>query len=321
MNRRFALAALAALAAGAIVLPGAAVAEFPERPVTFIVASGAGGGSDTIGRTLAPFLAKHLGGEVVVENKPGAGGAVGTRAVLQSPPDGYTMVQGSLPGIVVQQFSNPDVGYDKDSFDYVGGHAHDTFVIAVLKESPLNNLADLIAYAKENPGEFTCAHPGIGGANHLAALLFMQAADVDLNLVPFAGGGKTRQAMLGGHTMGACMGSVGALRAADEIKILGQSSAERLFSMPDVPTFREQGVDVVAGVSRIVLTPKGVPAATLQELRDALAKAVADPEFIAMAKERGVPYAYISADDLVAEVESQANQWAEMWDKNPWAAE
>lgn len=301
-----------------MALSGAALAEFPDRPITFIVPSGPGGGSDTIARTVVPYYEKYIGGKIAVVNIPGAASAIGLRAALKAKPDGYTMTQGGMPSIAVSKINNPNVGYNVDSFDYIGSHARDNFVIAVLKKSKFKTLSELIAYGKANPNKFTCSHPGLGGSNHLAALLFMQRTGAKLTLVPFRGGGRTRKAMLGGHVMGACMGSVGALKAKKKIRVLAQSSEKRFFTMTNVPTMKEAGVDLVAYTSRVLIMRKGVPADILKKHRDALRKAVSDPGFIKDAKKRKVPYAYIPADEYYKQAKADEKMWNAIWKKNPW---
>lgn len=304
--------------AGALMLSGAAVAEYPERDISYIIPSSAGGGTDTTARTLIPFLEKALGGTIVAINKPGGGGAIGIGALIKAKPDGYTLGQPQVPALVAKQFENKKVKFGSGSVEYIGRIAYDAMVIGVAPGSPIKNLKDLIAHAKSKPGDFTCATPGIGGTAHLYTHLFMKANAIDLTMVPFKGGGKSRAAFLGGHTTGACMNSAGLVKAKKKVRLLAQAADTRLASMSSVPTFKEQGYDIVGGTQRIIAAPKGTPAAIVKKLRDAMAQVMKDPAYLAVAKKSKVPVDYVDGETLARNMIAEEKKFGEIWKNSPW---
>lgn len=304
--------------ASVLLLTGPAFAEYPERNITYIIPSSAGGGTDTTARTLIPFLEKALGGTIVPVNKPGGGGSIGISAVVNAKPDGYTLGQPQVPALVAKQFESKKIKFGSASVEYIGRIAYDAMVIGVAPNSPIKNLKDLIAHAKEKPGDFTCATPGIGGTAHLYTHLFMKANGIDLTMVPFKGGGKSRAAFLGGHTTGACMNSAGLAKAKNKVRLLAQASGTRLAALANVPTFKEQGYDIVGGTQRIIAAPKGTPAAIVQKLRVAMAKVMKDPAYLAVAKKSKVPVDYIDGATLARNMIAEEKKFGEIWKSSPW---
>lgn len=309
------------IAAGAVVAlsAGAALADWPDRPIKLIVPFAAGGGADATARTLLPYMEKHLAGaDFVVVNRPGAGGAVGTLAVANSSPDGYSIVQLQTPVIVTKRLESPNAGFDENSFEYIGNVVSEAATIAVLKSSEIKTLKDLLEFAKANPGRFLCGHPGDGASNHLLMLRLMKAANVKFTLVPFEGGSQARLAVLGGHTNGACISSSGLAPSMDELNVLGQAADKRVPELPHTPTFKEQGVNISGGSQRIWAVPKGTPPEIVEKLREALTKAMADPEYLAKVKEMGLPIEYIPGPTIEKLLHQESKEYSELWAAEPW---
>ena len=184
----------------AVAAAGMAAAEYPERPIQMIVAYNPGGGTDVAARTLAPFIEKHLGNNasITILNKPGAGGEVGFTTLAQSEPDGYTIGFINTPVLNTIPIER-QARYTLDSFEPIGNVVYDPGVFVVLADSGIKTLDDLVAAAKDRPGELTYATTGIGSDDHLAMLKFQRLTGTELQHVPFEGSAPARAALLGGH--------------------------------------------------------------------------------------------------------------------------
>lgn len=314
------LAVAAALGLSAITAT-AAFAEYPERPIEMIVAYSAGGGTDTAARTLAPFIEKYLGdgASITVVNKPGAGGEIGFTELSQAEPDGYTIGFINTPNILTIPISR-DTRYTKDDIQAVANVVYDPGAFSVLPDSDFATLDELVAFAKENPGVVTYGTSGIGGDDHLAALQFSRQAGIELRHIPFSGAADVRAAVLGGHVKMAAMNISEAIELVDQGKLvsLGQMGEERWEGAPDVPTFKEQGYDVIMGSNRGIGAPAGLAEDALDALQEAIAEAIADPEFLEAAEKQKLPLAYQDAADFKAYLETLNANIQQIWDETPW---
>lgn len=283
-----------AVAALGFVLAGPALAEFPEKDITLIVPWSAGGGTDTIARTLVADAENCLGTGVNVVNRTGAVGASGMGATAAARPDGYTI------GLITFQLSAYEpmgmVDLGPDDFDLLQLINQSAGAISVSADSDWKTLGDLMSYASENPGVVTVGHSGTGGSWHLAAATLADENDVQFNYVPFDGSAKVRTALLGGHIAVATSGAdeVKQLAEAGEVRILAVVADERVAGFPDVPTVAEAGYPLAAPIYdwRGLAAPKGLPADVKAKLIDGL-KACFDSEgFQSMAAERAIPLVY-----------------------------
>ncbi|MDV6227470.1 tripartite tricarboxylate transporter substrate binding protein [Nitratireductor aquimarinus] len=315
------LAIASALVAGSIT---AAHAEYPERPINMIVAYSAGGGTDIAARTLAPFIEKYLGDDasIVVLNRPGAGGEIGFTELAQSKPDGYTIGFINTPNILTIPIQRK-ARYSLESFTPIANVVDDPGAFSVLPSSGIKTFDDLIAYAKENPGKLTYGSTGIGSDDHLSALEFERMTGVQLKHVPFPGNADVRTATLGGHIMMASMNISETIADVHEgaLHALGQMSNERWDGATEVPTFKEEGYDVIMGSMRGIAAPAGVPEDVVAKLEEALKAAVADPEFQTKAKEQHLALSYMNAAAYKAELESLDATFRELWETTPWVQE
>ncbi|MFG6621523.1 tripartite tricarboxylate transporter substrate binding protein [Sulfitobacter sp. 1A05707] len=312
---------LAIAAAVVLASVASAQAEYPERPISMIVAYSAGGGTDIAARTLAPFIEKHLGGDasIVVLNRPGAGGEIGFTELAQAEPDGYTIGFINTPNILTIPIQR-EARYSLDSFAPIANLIDDPGAFSLLPSSDIKTFDDLIAFAKENPGKVTYGSTGLGSDDHLSALEFERMTGVEMKHIPFPGNADVRTAVLGGHIMMASMNISETIADVQEgsLHALGQMSNERWDGAPDVPTFKEQGYDVVMGSMRGMAAPKGVPDEIIERLEVALKAAVDDPEFQEKAKQQHLALAYSASADYLAELEKLSATFQALWKDTPW---
>lgn len=312
-------AGILAFAAGG----GTAVqAAYPERPITYIVPSSPGGAGDIGARTWAPFLEQCLGNGTAVSviNKPGAGGAIGSTELAEAEPDGYTIGTVMVPSFVASSISR-DTDWTPDDFTYLGTVVGGYSTINVANDSDIRTLADLVERARNSPTPLNVGVGGLSGGDHLVALQWMQMIDLDFNFVPFSDDANARNALLGGHIEVAMMSQSAASAFLGEFRTIGITSEERSPAMPDVPTFREQGFDLVAGTIHMVAAPAGTPdevAAALSACIDGIA---ADPAFLDEAAKRSVYLSPMNAADTETFIRENDRIYREIWAQEPWIVE
>jgi len=275
----------------------ARAAGYPERPITFICPWPVGGTADQTMRALCVAAARSLGQSVVVENRAGAAGMLGLKALASAKPDGYTV--GQIP-ISVTRFSQlGSVAIDplKD-LTYLARTSGQTFGIAVPAGSPWKSLADLVAAAKASPGKLTYASSGVGGATHVGMEEFALAAGVQLNHIPFKGGAEALQAVLGGHVEVLVDSSSWAPHVqAGKLRLLATWGDRRTVAFKDVPTLRDAGYNVVVDAPNGVGAPRGLDPAVATRLREAFRVATASPEFTAACERIDAPVMYLDGPD------------------------
>ncbi len=269
------LAGLMALGLGA----GAQAQTWPERPVTIIVPFPAGGNTDTMARLLAERLQRKLGQGFVIDNRPAGGGIVATGQVARAKPDGYTFLFASagqniiLPMLVKVTY---DPVKDLAPISIFGAGA---FILGAKKETPFNTMAELIAYAKANPGKLNVASAGNGSIGHLSAALFAKRASLDMVTVPYKGGGPAIAALVAGET-DLYFGNASELLqfvSTDRIKLLGVSTLEPLPQVPTVPPVASIFPGFATSSWNGLMGPVGIPADIINKLVKETAEAAADP--------------------------------------------
>lgn len=281
--------------------------------ITLIVPTAPAGTTDFAARLLAEPLAKRLGQSVVVENRAGANGAIGTGAVARSRPDGTTLLVQYSGYHVGSPAVVPNLGYDvRKDFAPVGLLMDAPQVIFLHPSVPAKTVAELVAYAKANPGKLNYASSGNGSIQHLATELLKQKAGIDMAHVPYRGTGPATQDLLAGRvemfmtTPPPLMPYVrdGSLRA------LAITSAERHPALPDVPTMAESGQsDFVVVAWFAVFAPSGTPAPVLKRLTDAVSAVVGEPEFKRRAEEQGAVIRDLSPEALAQRVDAELTEW------------
>ena len=277
MKRRTMLATALALAAGIFAAP--AFAAFPDTPVNVICPWTAGGGTDVLLRALSKEAEKFLGQTINVVNQTGGAGAIGHNAIRAARPDGYTigMITFELNSLPPQGL----VPFTWKDFDPVMLINTDAAALTVRADAPYSTVRGFMDHARANPGEITIGNSAPGSVWHIAAGLAAEKTGVNVKHVPFNGAQPAVTALVGGHIKAVAV-SVAEVRSqvqAGNLKILGVMAAERDKIFPNVPTFKEQGVDVQFATWRGLAFPKGVPAANRAKVADAYKKAFETKEF------------------------------------------
>ena len=268
-------------AAMMLLVPAAAVqaASFPEKPVTILVPYSAGGITDQIARILADKLGKKWNQPVVVENKPGAGAAIGTAAVANGKADGYQLLIGSV-GTVTNQFMLTSLPYKTQDLEPLLQISEAPNVLYVRSSLPVKSVTELVEYAKNNPGKLTFANSGIGSSPHLAAALFQDKAEISITNVPYRGTSAAIADFLGGQ-VDAYFDTMQSMPYVKQGKltVLGVAAQQRVPSHPDVPTIAESGIaDVMASSWFGVFIPAKTPEAIKTEISNAITEAMQDAQ-------------------------------------------
>ena len=313
---------LATAAATTIAFLGCAAQAYPDKPISMIVAYGPGGGTDLTARVIGPFIEKHLGGgaKIVVVNRPGAGGEIGFTALADAAPDGYTIGFINTPNVLSIPIERK-TGYSWERFELLGNIVDDPGGFSVHNAGEIKTLADLVTYAKANPNTVTVGTTGVGSDDHLAMLAFQKITGVKMTHVPFPGSSAVRTALVGRHiTVGST--NIGEatqfVQSGSPFRNLGQMSVKRSDIAPDVPTFKEQGFEMEFASLRGIAAPKGVPAEIRDRLVAAVAKATADPEFQAKAKEIYAPIRFLAPNEYTATMKRTEEDLRAMWKETPW---
>ena len=296
MKRRTMLASALVVAASIFAAP--AFAAFPDKPVTVICPWTAGGGTDLLLRALSKEAEKFLGQTINVVNQTGGAGAIGHNAIRAARPDGYTvgMITFELNSLPPQGL----VPFTWKDFDPLMRLNADPAALSVRADAPYSTVRGFMDYAKANPGEITIGNSAPGSVWHIAAGLAAEKTGVKVKHVPFDGAQPAVTALVGGHIKAVAV-SVAEVRSqaqAGNIKILGVMSHERDKQFPNVPTFKEQGVDVQFFTWRGLALPKGVPAANKAKIVDAYKKAFETKEFKEFAAKASLNLAYQDAAEF-----------------------
>ncbi|MHB1122627.1 MAG: tripartite tricarboxylate transporter substrate binding protein [Ramlibacter sp.] len=291
---------------------------WPDRPIEIVVGFAAGGGTDITARTLAQHLGKALGGQVVVNNKPGASGAIGLSYVARAKADGYTLGMTNFPGVLTLPIER-DAGFTTADFTYLGNLVRDPSAFSVTLSSPYKNLAELIAAAKKAPGTISYGSTGAGTDDHLQMVMFAELTGTKLLHVPYQGAGPLKTAMLGGHVTigGLNLGEV-MPQAGKTMRPLAQASAKPSSLAADVPTFKEQGVDLVFASERGIVAPKGLPPEVEQKIAAALRQIAASPEFQAQMKQQFTEMDYLPGAEWKKRLDASEAGFRRMWAKRRW---
>jgi tripartite-type tricarboxylate transporter receptor subunit TctC len=315
MRRRTLLGA--ALAAPAVAPALAQTNAFPSRPIEILVGFTAGGGTDLDARGYARALEQRLGGNVVVSNRPGAGGELALAATARARPDGHTLGTTNYPSLFTIPIER-QAQYKLDDFAPLGNLVTDPSAITVHEDSPYRTLADLLAAARRDPDKITYASPGVGTDDHLQLVLLQEAARVSMTHVVFQGDPQLRTALLGRQVD--CMGlNLGAVTAYPEkTRILSQGGPTRSRFRPDVPTLKELGFPVLMASERGLVAPAGLPAAILSKLREATADIAEDAEFKKQLESRFTEPAWEPGDAWFRRLRAEEGQYRALWARTPW---
>ena len=270
--------------------------KFPEKPITFIVPFSAGGGSDLLARSLEKVSAKHFGKPLVVINKPGGAGVIGWNELTASSPDGYTL------GIIGTEIMlHPLYGSTKyhylTSLEPIAQISNSPFVMIVRADQPWQNVHDLIQYATQYPGKLKFGHSGVGSMPHIVGEVLKQTANINIEQVPFRGGSETIAALLGKHIEITFLNpqSLKEQIKSGTVRALAVSSKDRLADpdLAQIPTFKEQGIDIVFSYRYGIAAPKGLSPEVEIKLAEGFKAMISDPEFKKSLDALGVEIEYL----------------------------
>ena len=285
--------------------------SYPEKPIRMVVSFTAGGTTDILAREVANQLTQRWGVPVVVENKPGAAGNLGTEIVGRAAPDGYTLLANSFGPIAINPtlFKNLSVNPHTE-LQPVAMLAEVPTVLVVPTTLGIHTLADFLKYAKAHPGEMSYGSTGIGTAAHMTGFLFSQRTAMDALHVPYKGAEATRDLVAGRlQFMFATVPSVVPLIKAGQLKPLAISTKMRSRSLPDVATLREQGVDMATGSWFGVFAPKATPAAIVSKLNDAIVKILDAPQIHSRLVAQGAEPVPMNVDEFSRFVRNEYESW------------
>ncbi len=271
------------IGATAFLMPQPATAQptsapYPDKPVKYIVPFAPGGESDIGARFQQQVFRKKFNQELIIESKPGAGGALAWAQTNSFPGDGYTLMSTNLPHIVLQPLEG-QVQYKTEDLTNVYFYHYTPDAIIVRSESPYKTYRDLVKAAKEKPGDITIAGSGTNSANHMATERFNGVAGINTTYVPFKGTGDLVASLLGGHVSMAMSYVTLAIAQKGRTRMLAVATEKRHPQFPDVPTFRELGIDWVDGAYRGIAVPKSTPTEMRKKISDIFADINKDPEF------------------------------------------
>jgi tripartite-type tricarboxylate transporter receptor subunit TctC len=305
------LATLAAAACAALTSFHAS-AQYPEKPVRLVVPWPAGGGSDVVARVVAQPLGERLKQSVVVENRPGANGAIGSDVVARAPKDGYTLIWVTADTHAINPHVYPKLTYDpRRDFAAVGMAGYFPYALVVNPRFPAASVAEFVAQAKQHPGKITFASWGIGGSAHVAMEMFKQQGGFDVLHIPFQGAAPAMQAVIGGQvdSMIVPMSVADPHARGGRVKMLGLAASNRFTGAPDLRTMAEQGVPVNAGTWVGIMAPAGTPGDILARLnRELNAVIVSQPVRETLLKLNTEP-STMSVEQFKAFVDSEYERW------------
>ena len=304
------------VAVGLAIGAAPAVAAYPDHPVTFIVPYGPGGTSDVGARTWQPFVEKCLGTSLVIVNKPGAGGELGFAELAGAAPDGYTLGALNVPNMPLGTLTKESPAYKVDSFTLLANLYGSKVTINTKAGSPYKTLAEVIEASKT--GQINMGISNFGSDDHIMMLRFMKLAGAKFTFIPLSDAASSRNAVIGGHVdvAGLSMTEVSPFQA--ELKTLAIASAERVPALPDVPTFKEQGFDLVGGSNHVIGGPAGLPAEVVEKVSGCFEQVAKDPEFLKAAEARTLLMNPMNAAETAAWVAKESQTLQQLWESDPW---
>jgi len=286
--------------------------KFPERPIRLILGVAAGGGQDTVARAMGPRLARALGVNVIVDDRPGGSGAIGAELAKQAPPDGYTLAMISASNVINPLVYGASYDLQRD-FVPVAQLVVQPYLLAVTPSLPVKSVPELIQYAKVNPGKLNFGSAGNGTVTHLAAELFKEQAQIEAAHIPYKGTGAVYPDLIAGRIQAAFVTIVSAQPhvKANRLRALAVSTPKRIASAPGIPTVAESGLPGYA-VSQWygVLAPAGTPRARVNALNRAFVSVVEDPEMAEHFAKDGAEAAPSTPEQLAVHLKAERERWA-----------
>ena len=311
-KKLFCAAAIAALAASA------AFAAYPTKQITVLQGFKAGGGSDTLAQLTQPYLEKVLGKSFVNQYIPGATGAIAwTQLAKATRKDGYTVSITNTPMLLTNYIMTPAITYNVDELTPIDNVVTDPGIVVVAADSPLKTFDDFIEAVKANPGKVTVGNSGVGGDDFFTTLIFEKASGLKVQMVPFEGDGPSWQAAMG-KKIDVSFNNIGIVFPqikAGNLRALAIMAEKRYELLPDVPTMREKGIDVVSGSSRGYSAPAGIPEEARTVLIEAFKKMAEMPEFKKACADRASIIDMKYGDEYQAMLKKQEKDFTEIWNE------
>src|SRR5262245_7364974 len=311
---RFAFAATSALAVMLAAVVGASGVDYPVRPVTLVVPYPPGGGVDAMARVVAAKLSDALRQQFIVDNRPGAGGTIGTRAVAQAPPDGYTLLLGHTGTISINPSLYTYAGYDpRKNFAPIGLVASMPVALLAHPSFQAKSIADFIAMAKKDPGKLNLGTSALGTGGYMCAELFKAEAGIDVAIIPYKGSAPVMNDLLGGHVpiaFGVLPPALGNIQAG-KLRAIAVTSKKRFALLPDVPTFDESGMPGFEAVLHCgLLAPAGTPKEIVERLSQELRKLVDNAEVQKQIHNEGGDPLTSTPAEYAADIDQEEKKWS-----------
>ncbi len=305
---------LAAIAIGTLAAPGLASAQaYPTRPIQVIVPFAGGSASDVVMRILLDRMAKSIGQPFVVDNRPGAGGNIGTSAATKATPDGYTLVMGSTGPMAANRTLYRDLGYDPEKdLEPISLFAHFPILIVVSSKLPVKSVGEFVTYAKTRPKQLNYGSVGIGSSQHLAGVYFEQVAGLELTHVPYRNIAQYVPDLIAGAVPVGFqwLPNVSAPLQSGDARALAVAASKRMTALPDVPTVAEAGIkNYEASGWLALLAPHGTPKPIIARLNEELVAAVNDPSVTAKIIEQGAEGVSTTPEELAKFIASESAKW------------
>ncbi len=314
--QRIVLAALASLAALSGPLPSATAQTYPNRPISLIVPFPPGGSTTIVARIIGEKMSETLGQTVVIDNRGGAGGTVGTRAAAKSAPDGYTILLSYTATMAIGPTMHASAGYDpRKDFAPIGRIGSAPMVIVVHPDVKANSVAEMIKVMRNDPNPFQYGSAGVGTVGHLAGELFAYTAKLKMAHIPYKGSGPMMTDLLGGHikiaftNVPVVHGSV----ASGKLRAVAMASPQRSTLMPEVPTVSESGLPgYEAGLLYGLVAPAGTPQPIIERLNKELRAALATPEVQKRLATEGAEALPSSPEQYAADIDREEKGWSKL---------
>jgi tripartite-type tricarboxylate transporter receptor subunit TctC len=265
--------------------------DYPKGPVQIVIPFGPGGLTDIFWRSISEFLGNNIKGTIVLVNKPGGGGVVGTSFAVNSKPDGYTLVSANSDPLSMSPVFLPDVPYNPEKdVTYIAKLTAFAFTVSVRSDSPFKTIEEVVSFAKANPRKLKCAVMGVGSTPHIILEVFNRDAKIEIVPIPFDSGGESITNLLGGHT-DLCVNSLPSTKPhilAGKARLLAMCSPKRISDFPEVPTMTEKGYkksSIATGVG--LAGPKGLASTIVSQWEEATDRTLKDPKVIAIIEKLG----------------------------------
>ncbi|MGB3288549.1 MAG: tripartite tricarboxylate transporter substrate binding protein [Burkholderiaceae bacterium] len=309
-----AMAAIAGLSI-AMATPQVAAADtsYPDKPIRLIIPFGAGGITDVAGRLIGQYLGEALSQQIVIENRPGAGGAIAAQTLATAKPDGYTLLLGTVGTQVVNPMLYSELNYDPASFTPVSLVSNSPYVLAINGIEKVKDLQGLVRYAKAHPGELNFGSAGNGSSPHLGMELFKLATQTDIVHIPFKSGAEAVNAAVGGQVniVIDALPVIAPQAKAERLKMLAIAAAERSPAAPDLKTSAEEGIaGFQIGSWNALVAPPGTPDSQVKVLNKALAEAFARPELVSKLAKMGIEVLPTGVKAYQSHVASETEKWS-----------